>query len=68
MKYACISGIFLEREVNIMNSILAMFYLLGLKIKETLYNLGILSLKTLQCKVISVGNLTVRGKIPGAET
>ena len=52
-----------------MNSILAMFYLLGLKIKETLYNLGILSLKTLQCKVISVGNLTVggTGKTPVVE-
>jgi len=49
--------------------ILAFIYLIVLKIKETLYSLGVLKIQTLTCKVISVGNLTLggTGKTPVVE-
>ena len=44
-----------------MKSFAAFLYLTALRIKEMLYKLDILKLRTLPCKVISVGNLTAGG-------
>ena len=40
---------------------LSLVYLLVIKTKELVYTLGIIGKKTLPCKVISVGNITVGG-------
>ena len=52
---------FIDKLILIMLSMLEIIYIIGIKMRELLYNIDIFESKELSCKVISVGNITVGG-------